>query len=84
MTIKTESAPDRMSRATALGILAHMAQKRDATLDEVRALQVACRNVAKRLFDNERHFKRKREASGEPPAPPAVPEVPAVPVAAEA
>lgn len=59
MESKTE---DRMGRATALGILAHMAQDRNATLDEVRALQVACRNVAKRLFDNERHFKRKREA----------------------
>lgn len=53
-------AEERMGRATALGILARMAQDRDATLDEVRALQVACRNVAKRLFDSERHFKRRR------------------------
>ena len=55
------SEVERMSRSEALGILGRMAQKRGTTLDEVRALQVAVRCVVKRLFDTERHYKRKRE-----------------------
>ena len=54
-----EAAAIRMSRADALSVLANLARKRDTTLEEVVALQVAVRSVAKRMFDRERHLKRK-------------------------
>ena len=54
-----EAAKIRMSRADALSVLANLARKRDTTLEEVVALQIAVRSVAKRMFDRERHLKRK-------------------------
>lgn len=51
-----------MGRAKALGILAHMAERPDAPLDEVIALQMAFRALAKRMFDRERNFKRRHAA----------------------
>jgi hypothetical protein len=53
----------RMTKAEAIGILARMATRRTATLEEVVALQVALRATAKRMFDRERSFKRRREAA---------------------
>ncbi len=54
-----EAAKIRMSRADALSILANLARKRDTTLEEVVAIQIAVRNVAKLMFGRERHLKRK-------------------------
>ena len=52
-----------MGRATALGVLARMAYDRSLSLEEVTALQMAVRCIAKRHFDAERRFKRRREAA---------------------
>lgn len=57
--VAEEAAKIRMSRADALSVLANLARKRDTTLEEVVAIQIAVRNVAKRMFDRERHLKRK-------------------------
>lgn len=55
---------DRMGRAEAMGVLARMATQRGRTLDEVRALQVAVRNVGKRMFDRARWCARKEAGGG--------------------
>ncbi len=60
-----EAAKIRMSRADALSILANLARKRDTTLEEVVAIQIAVRNVAKRMFDRERYLRRKYGAKEE-------------------
>lgn len=83
--------PAPMGRATALGILARIAYRPDLTVEEVTALQMAARAVAKRHFEHERNWKRRHAAlsagAGAPPeeAPVfPVPSVPAVPAVAEA
>ena len=60
-----EAAKIRMSRADALSILANLARKKDTTLEEVVAIQIAVRNVAKRVFDRERYLRRKYGAKEE-------------------
>ena len=64
-----EPAKIRMTRPEAISVLAKLAQKRDTTLEEVVAIQIAVRNVCKRIFDRERNFKRKHgaDAAGIPP-----------------
>lgn len=52
----------RMSKAEAIGIIANLATRRDLTVEDVTALQVALRALAKRLFDHERCLKRKHAA----------------------
>ena len=64
-----DSARNRMSRADALSVLANLAMKRDTTLEEVVAIQVAVRSVAKRMFDRERNFKRRHEREAEADIP---------------
>ena len=56
---------DFMSRAEAIGLLARMAARRNVSLEEVRALQVAVRCLAKRLFDTARWFSRRQEGQPE-------------------
>jgi len=56
--------PERMGLAEAIGILAGMATRRGVSLEEVRALQVANRTLAKRLFDRARYYARKRAEKG--------------------
>ena len=46
----------------AVGILLVLATKRKTTLDEVIAIQVACRSTLKRVFDRERNRKRRHQA----------------------
>lgn len=60
-----EAGKIRMSMADALSILANLARKRDTTLEEVVAIQIAVRNVAKRMFDRERCLRRKYGAKEE-------------------
>ncbi len=55
---------ERMTLAEAMGILGGMATRRGVSLDEVVALQVATRQLAKRLFDRARHYARKRAEKG--------------------
>ena len=55
---------ERMAKAEAIGVLARMAMERGRSLEEVRALQVAVRSVAKRMFDQARWFARKRAEKG--------------------
>ena len=61
-TAATEDAVKvRMSKADALSALAKLAEKKTTTLEEVIAIQIAVRNIAKRLFDRERSWKRRHE-----------------------
>ena len=59
----------RMTRPEALGALALLSQKKTTTLEEVVAIQIAVRFIAKRIFDRERNFKRRHlaEAANIPP-----------------
>lgn len=51
-----------MSKAEAVGILCHLAMRKDLTIDEVIAIQTACRSTIKRFFDKERWHKRRHAA----------------------
>ncbi len=62
---EAEAAKIRMTRADALSILARMAIRRDMTPEEVVAIQIAVRNISKRMFDRERWFKRKHGAEAD-------------------
>ena len=53
---------EHMSKIEAVGILLVLATKRKTTLDEVIAIQVACRSTLKRVFDRERNRKRRHQA----------------------
>ena len=55
------AATVRMTRADTLSALAKLAEKKTTTLEEVVAIQIAVRNIAKRLFDRERNWKRRHE-----------------------
>ena len=53
---------EHMSKIEAVGILLVLATKRKTTLNEVIAIQVACRSTLKRVFDRERNRKRRHQA----------------------
>jgi len=50
-----------MSKAEAIGILARMAMRRQTTLEEVEAIQLALRSLVKRMCDGQKWRKRKAE-----------------------
>ena len=66
-----------MSKAEAIGILCHLAMRKDLTIDEVIAIQTACRSTLKRLFDKERWHKRHNAADQSANAEEAVYKTPA-------
>ncbi len=67
METMTEERKETMGRATALGVLARMAYDRSLSIEEVTALQMAVRCIAKRHFDAERNWKRRHAAAALPP-----------------
>ena len=51
-----------MSKREAVFRLLEISKNRDLDLDDVIAIQTAVRSLCKRIFDSERHFKRRRAA----------------------
>ena len=50
-----------MGKREAVGRLLEIAARRDLGVEDVIALQLAVRALCKRIFDSERHLKRRRE-----------------------
>jgi len=62
-TTETTQGGQWMSKREAVGRLLEISKGRDLGVDDVIAIQMAVRSLCKRLFDSERHYKRRRAAA---------------------
>ena len=62
-TETTQRGGQWMSKREAVFRLLEISKNRDLDVEDVIAIQTAVRSLCKRIFDSERHFKRRRAAA---------------------